>query len=308
MKPSMMEVLYEELVDQVDNIVERHGISRIDALTESLYFVKKSAPREDKRKAFQYAYLKQAQLETVQPNHQLTPDSIGYIMAYIITTMTNDTIQLMDIGSGTGHLSMVMHENVSEVELSGVEIDTSLAELNAALCEYLEVPMDIYPQNAFDPLMVEPFDVFVGDLPIGIYPHTVNGFITSSDDNRHHAHVLLMERAMQLLKSRGLAIFVVPSNLFEVENSPFKKLLKNNVNVLMFLNLPESVFSSKAHQKSIIVLQKGERITTDVLVGDIPTLKSLSGMTSFLTEIDAWYDRFLEIANEGGDHGERHSN
>lgn len=294
MKDSKLEEVFERLDNHIEKKLEKEDITRLEAITNALYEVEADENIDVLRKAFQFTYLKQTQIEKVQPNHQLTPDSIGYIIAYIIGKFHSETISVLDIGSGTGHLSMTLYEHLSNIELSGVEIDYDLAEVNVALCEFLKVPMNIYPQNALDDLLIDTQDVVVSDLPIGFYPVPVEGYKTAFSEGRNFAHLLLIEKAMRHIKDNGIGIFIVPSNILEKDNETIKRYLQEDVSLRMFLNLPESVFKSKSLQKSIMVLQKGhERSSKDVLIGEVPTLKNVEGIKNFLHEIDAWYDNFI---------------
>src|SRR5699024_186729 len=56
------------------------------------------------------------------------------------------------------HLSMTVKEQIEDTELFGVEVDPLLAQVNVNLCDYLEVPMDIYPQNIIEPVRLPQVD------------------------------------------------------------------------------------------------------------------------------------------------------
>ena len=45
------------------------------------------ATLQDRRKAFQFAYLSLLQEENIQANHQITPDSIGLIPRFSCSTL-----------------------------------------------------------------------------------------------------------------------------------------------------------------------------------------------------------------------------
>src|SRR5699024_10773483 len=151
MAKTTMEQVYEELNTRIDEIVKKDEKPRLEALAESLLQVHASGSLSDLRKAFQFSYLNQVKEEPVQSNHQVTPDAIGYLVANIIDLFTaGKETELLDIGSGTGHLAMTVKEMVDNVNLSGVEVDPALAEINANLCEFLKVPMYIHPQNVIE--------------------------------------------------------------------------------------------------------------------------------------------------------------
>lgn len=69
---------------------EENGQSFIENLglaMENIYTNQRSlleqATLQDRRKAFQFAYLNLMQKEDVQANHQITPDSIGMILGFL---------------------------------------------------------------------------------------------------------------------------------------------------------------------------------------------------------------------------------
>ncbi|REB90495.1 hypothetical protein DV965_16250, partial [Staphylococcus pseudintermedius] len=76
--------MFHQLDERTQNLNEENGQSFIENLglaMEQLYTSKRDileqATLQDRRKAFQFAYLNQLQKEEVQANHQITPDSIG---------------------------------------------------------------------------------------------------------------------------------------------------------------------------------------------------------------------------------------
>ena len=150
MAKSNLEEVYQLIVDETEAVLkDNNEISRIEALMESLLTLQIDDGKyeyADLRKAVQFAYLYQLNEESVQANHQLTPDSIGYLISHLVDLFKEkDHINLLDAGSGTGHLSMTVKEHVDQVNFHGVEADPVLSRFNVALCNFLKVPMDIYP-------------------------------------------------------------------------------------------------------------------------------------------------------------------
>lgn len=294
MELSNLEKIYETLVNKTDEIKKETDLSRIESLSRALLEVEVEGTKAEKRKAFQFAYLKQLKDEAIQPNHQLTPDVIGYTIGYISNVLNaNKEVSLLDVGSGTGHLSMTLSELNPELDLNGVEIDPTLAELNANLCELLETHMKIYPQNVIEPNFIETVDTVVGDLPIGYYPVQVEGYKTAFKEDNSFAHLLMIEAGMNKVKSDGIGIFTVPSNILTENQETFKKYIKEDVTLLMFLNLPRTIFKDEKSRKSIIVLKKGHESlqNKDVLIGDIPDFKNEASMKNFLRTIEEWNNK-----------------
>lgn len=295
MAKTAMEQVYEQLINRIDEILKNDEKPRLEALAESLLQVDAEGSFAERRKAFQFAYLYQTKEEPVQSNHQLTPDAIGYLAAHIIDLFTEakDT-EMLDIGSGTGHLSMTIKEMVDNVNLSGVEVDPSLAEVNANLCEFLQIPMSIHPQNVIEPSRIPTADVAVGDLPVGYYPLPAVNYKTAFPEGQSYAHLLMLEAGMNLIKEDGLGVFIVPSNMLEENNDTIKKYISEDVTLLMFLNLPTTIFKTEKQRKSIIVLKKGfsPMINNEVLIGDVPDFKNGAKMQEFLRQLSDWHEQY----------------
>ncbi len=295
MAKTTMEQVYEELINRIDEIVKNDEKPRLEALAESLLQVNAEGSVSELRKAFQFAYLYQVKEEPVQSNHQLTPDAIGYLAAHIIDLFTEGKkTELLDIGSGTGHLSMTIKEMVDNVNLSGVEVDPALAEINANLCEFLKVPMYIHPQNVIEPSRIPTADIAVGDLPVGYYPLPAENYTTAFEEGQSYAHLLMLEAGMNLVKDDGLGVFIVPSNMLEENNETIKKYISEDATLLMFLNLPATIFKTEKQRKSIIVLKKGfsPLVNNEVLIGDVPDFKNAQKMQEFLRQLNDWYEQY----------------
>ncbi|GAB3060996.1 class I SAM-dependent methyltransferase [Salinicoccus sesuvii] len=295
MEQTNMEKTYQKLLEETDHLLEENpGASRLEALGEALLYVEAEGSFAERRKAFQFAYLYQVQKEQVQPNHQLTPDTIGYMVAHLVQLFAGKSPTMLDAGSGTGHLAMTVREQAENAKLAGVEVDPVLARLSANLCEFLEVPMDIYPQDIIEPARINTVDAAIGDLPVGYYPIEVDGFTTAFKEGKSYAHLLMLESAMTYVKDDGIGVFVVPSNMLEKDNETIKQYLSESATLLMFLNLPKSIFKTENQRKSIIVLKKNfsPLKNNEVLIGDVPDFKNASQFKHFLEQTESWYDNY----------------
>ena len=189
---------------------------------------------------------------------------------------------------------MTVKEMVSNVNLSGVEVDPALAEINANLCEFLKVPMYIHPQNVIEPSRIPSAEIAVGDLPVGYYPLPAVDYKTAFSEGQSYAHLLMLEAGMNLVKDDGLGVFIVPSNMLEENNETIKKYISEDATLLMFLNLPATIFKTEKQRKSIIVLKKGfsPLVNNEVLIGDVPDFKNAQKMQEFLRQLNDWYEQY----------------
>lgn len=271
---TVMEKIYKKLDEITHQLNKENGQSFIENLglaMEQMYTKNRElieqATLQDRRKAFQFAYLSQLQKEEVQANHQITPDSIGLILGYLISQFEseNQAFHIADLGGGSGHLSATIHEVMSDKTMMHhlVEVDPVLSRLSVHLANFLEIPFDVYPQDALMPLPFEEADVTIGDLPIGYYPvdersHQMKlGF----EEGHSYAHHLFIEQAITALKPSGYAFLVVPTQLFEDEKvKQLENFIATETEMQAFLNLPKNLFKNERAQKSLLILQKKNKV------------------------------------------------
>lgn len=252
--------------------------------------------QEEIRRGIQLAVLKGMQ-QHAQPNHQMTPDSIGMLVGHIASKLMADreNSTLLDPTVGTGNLLFtVMNTMDKEVTASAVEIDELLVRLAAVTAELLKQPVAFHVQDALRPLLIDPVDMTISDLPIGYYPDDDNAtnYELMPTEGHAYAHHLFIEQSMNHTKPGGYAIFIIPANLFESEQAVYlHPFLKEKTIIRAIIQLPGSLFRSKAHEKSILILQKPfleKKPSPDVLLAQVPTMTNKQAMARFLQEIDTW--------------------
>ena len=258
------------------------------------------ATLQDRRKAFQFAYLSLMQEENIQANHQITPDSIGLILGFLVQRFTqdNDELHVVDIASGAGHLSAAVKEVLTETTIMHhlIEVDPVLSRVSVHLANYLEIPFDVYPQDAIMPLPLEESDIVIGDLPIGYYPvdDRSKEMKLGFKEGHSYSHYLLIEQAVNALKGAGYAFLVVPSELFSGEHvKQLEKFITTETEMQAFLNLPSTLFKNEKARKSILILQKKKADVTkpvEVFLANIPDFKNPQQFQGFITELNQWMD------------------
>ncbi|KGF27143.1 adenine methyltransferase [Staphylococcus sp. HMSC068D03] len=302
---TIMEKLFKTLDEKAKALNEQNGQSFIENLglaMEDVYSNKRElleqATLQDRRKAFQFAYLSLMQEETIQANHQITPDSIGLILGFLVQKFTenNEELHVVDIASGAGHLSASVNEVLKDTTIMHhlIEVDPVLSRVSVHLANFLEIPFDVYPQDAIMPLPLEEADIVIGDLPIGYYPldersHEMQlGF----KEGHSYSHYLLIEQAITALKQSGFAFLVVPSNIFEDDNvKQLENFIATETEMQAFLNLPKTLFKNENARKSILILQKkksNETKPVEVLLANIPDFKNPNQFQGFIGELNTW--------------------
>lgn len=252
--------------------------------------------QEEIRRGIQLAILK-GMKQNAQPHHQMTPDSIGLLIGHIAGKLVDgkEDITLFDPAVGTGNLLYtVMNEIGKDVTASAVEIDELLVRLSAVIAELLEHPVTYLVQDALRPLLVDPVDITVSDLPVGYYPDDDNGsnYELMPSEGHAYAHHLFIEQSINHTKPGGYGIFIIPANLFESEQTAkLHPFLKEKTIIRAIIQLPGSLFQNKTHEKSILILQKPfleQKPSPDVLLAQVPDMKDKQAMARFLQEIDTW--------------------
>lgn len=302
---NVMETLYEKLDANSKKLHDENGQSYIENLglaMEDIYTNQRDlleqSTIQERRKAFQFAYLSLLKEEIIQPNHQMTPDSIGFILSYLVNLFNKnkEELNVVDIASGTGHLSATINEqNLDKTVMHHlIEVDPVLQRVSIHLANFLEIPFDVYPHDAIMPLPLEEADVVVGDLPVGYYPvdERSKEMKLGFEDDHSYSHYLLLEQAVNAVRPGGYVFLIVPSQLFEGEEvKQLQKFIATETEMQAFLNFPKTLFKTEKSKKSLLILQKknpGKTHSVEVLLANIPDFKAQVQLKTFLDEVDEW--------------------
>lgn len=305
---NIMEILFEKLDVKSKDLHDENGQSYIENLglaMEEIYTNQRDlleqSTLQERRNAFQFAYLSLLKEEVIQPNHQMTPDSIGFILSYLVNLFNKnrESLNIVDIASGTGHLSATINEQNQEKTVMHhlIEVDPVLQRVSIHLANFLEIPFDVYPQDAIMPLPLEEADVIVGDLPVGYYPvdERSKEMKLGFSEGHSYSHYLLLEQAVTATKPGGYVFLIVPTKLFEGEEvKQLQKYIATETEMQAFLNFPNSLFKTEQSRKSLLILQKkdqGNTKSVEVLLANIPDFKAQSQLQTFLSEVDEWMEK-----------------
>ena len=237
------EILQTELSDVTKKRLERYyyEAERIDYT------------KEDIRKAFQLACLK-GMRENIQPNHQMTPDTIGLFIAYLIRKFMGErkAFSLMDPAIGTGNLMNAILNSLQDysIEAYGVEIDDVLLKLAYVSANLQEQPVQLYRQDSLEPLFIDPVDVVVCDLPVGYYPNDerAKDYELKADKGYSYAHHLFIEQSTRHTKQGGYLFFIIPNELFDSPEAPkLREFIKKHLHIQALIQLPHSMFKNKKY-------------------------------------------------------------
>lgn len=257
-----------------------------------------SYDREELRKAFQLAILKGLK-DGAHPNHQMTPDTIGLFLGYLVSEFVGkqNKLSILDPAVGTGNLltTILNYLTIDEVDSYGVEVDDLLIRLAYISANLQEHPVQFFNQDSLERLFIDPVDLVVCDLPVGYYPNDVEAakYELKADEGHSYSHHLFMEQSIKHIKEDGYLFFVVPNSLFETKEAPkLNEYLRKVAFIQGFIKLPLSLFKDERHGKSILILQKkGEKATQpkQAILAELPKFSNKEAMSSIMKQIDKWF-------------------
>lgn len=307
LKSSYLDALLENAENLVDNghVQVEDGkpdpsqVKQLEAIYSQLEVDQQSA--EDIRRMFQLSLLKVLRQDSIQANHQLTPDSLGMIIAYLLERVTKPEgeVSILDPVVGTGNLLTTvmnhLHTVTGEtVEGFGVDNDDSMLAVASASAALQKLNLTLYHQDAIEPLTVPQVQMAVADLPIGYYPldKKTKNYCTRAKKGHSYAHHLLIEQTINYLVPGGWAVFLVPANMFQTkETAGFVKWIQSVAHMQGLLNLPSELFQNQAAEKSLLLLQKqggGSTQAGKVLLGTFPPFNKREEFSRFIGMIDQW--------------------
>ncbi len=289
-----------------DYIAQRKLIGKLSPLYDN--FLQEGTTREDIRRAFQLAILKGMKSGT-QPIHQMTPDSVALFIGYLTTKLipSQEEIQLLDIASGTGNLlTGVMNQLNTPAQAAAVEIDETLIKLANTTANLQQLELNFYHQDSLRPLFIDPSDVTLCDLPVGIYPDTENAskyeLAEASEDP--YSHFLMVEQGLRYTKAGGYLIYIIPNDFFaQDEEKVFQRFIHQNAFILGLLQLPESLFKDTDQAKSILILRKkgGEaKAPEQALLAQLPSFSNAQAMLTMTDRINQWFEEYHLKTHEEG--------
>ena len=212
---------YDALIEQ--NAMYLDGKTYLDIVKNNSKKLKElGLSKEEWRRAYQFLFMKAAQTEPLQANHQFTPDAIGFIITFLIDQLAkSDQLDVLELGSGTGNLAeTIVNNSRLKIDYLGLEVDDLLIDLSASIADVMESSVVFAQGDAVRPQVLKESDLIVSDLPIGYYPDDAiaQRYQVASSEGHTYAHHLMMEQALKYLKPQGVAIFLAPNNLESLAN------------------------------------------------------------------------------------------
>ncbi|MBT9671674.1 N-6 DNA methylase [Secundilactobacillus kimchicus] len=310
LKDALATSYLDAFIESGDNLIENHvqvedgrpdtaTVEQLTTLYQQVDLPTYNA--ETVRQAVQLTMLKAIQEDKIQGNHQITPDSIGMVMGYLLIRLVEkqQKLVLLDPAVGTANLLTTVMNQLTDAtahDLSAIGFDNddsmlSVADINVTL---QHATVELRHQDAIGDLLISPVDAVVSDLPVGYYPidEKATKFKTAAKEGHSYVHHLLIEQSMQNLKPGGFALLLVPSQLFSTsETKGLLDFLQGTAYLQAFLTLPKDLFAANQSEKAILLLQRpGEtaKQADKVMIGEFPSFKDQSGFQKFLAEVVNW--------------------
>ncbi|WP_426807305.1 class I SAM-dependent methyltransferase [Streptococcus anginosus] len=283
---------YDALIEQNGSYLD--GDIELDSVrqnNEKLKALKLS--KGEWRRAYQFLLMKAAQTEPLQANHQFTPDSIGFILTFLIDQLSKKGyIDILEIGSGMGNLAETILNNTQKnVDYLGLELDDLLIDISASIADVMDAKVSFVQGDAVRPQVLKESDVIISDLPVGFYPDDsiAARYEVASTQDHTYAHHLLMEQSLKYLKSGGYAIFLAPNDLLTSSQSDLlKKWLQKHAQIVAMIALPESLFGNAAYAKTIFVLKKQDEQAVQPFVYALSDLQNQADLLTFSEKFQNW--------------------
>lgn len=118
-----------------DGVPDEQTVQKLKTIYQQLQAIELEP--EEIRRLSQLILLKGNKAESLQANHQLTPDSIGFLFVYLIEQLYSpeESLKVLDIATGMGNLllTIILNLNLAKytVQGFGVDIDDTLLSVSA---------------------------------------------------------------------------------------------------------------------------------------------------------------------------------
>ena len=282
------------LQEDVSEMTKRRLLKQYDSVSFTQF------DSETIRKAYQLAILKGMKKNT-QANHQMTPDSIGLFISYLVRKCMEgqEHFRLFDPAVGTANLLLTILQQFDREMITsiGIDVDDLLVKLAYSGANLMEYSIELYNGDSIRPLIIDPVDVVVSDLPIGYYPddERAKEFDVKSDSEEEHtyAHHLIIEQSVRHLKDGGYGIFIVPNSIFQSSQATLlQQFLKKDTYIQGLVALPISLFKNENAAKSVLIVQKKKenlQPPKNALLVQLPKMSDAHAMQNILKQMDQWF-------------------
>lgn len=320
MEDSHVVQLFHPLDEVINHIIQENGALYLDCLADILqyihlgeiesikvddslldlrtHFLDEKYSKQEVHRAIQLALIKGMKDET-QSNHRMTPESIALFFSYLIQKLVGEkeALTIFNPASGTGNL---LHTVIGQLPMQTTafasEIDEILIRISVMTANILKQNIEYFHQDSLRPLLLDPVDVTIADLPVGYYPDEARAadFQLRAEEGMSYAHHLFIEQGLTYTKPGGYLLFLIPEALFTSEQAAqLQQYIHEQAHIIGLFQLADSTFKGKEHKKSIFVLRKkgaGTKNVKQPLLVMLPPLKETNAMENILVQINEWFE------------------
>src|SRR5690625_2966671 len=174
-------------------------------------------------KAIQLTVLKGMKGQT-QHQHIMTPETISLFIGYLAEKLTAnlEEVRLFDPASGIGNLLLIVMNHIEKpMKAYASEVDPTLLKISLLNANLQKKRVEYFHQDSLRPLLLDPVDLVVADLPVGYYPDDENAsqFELRAEEGHSYSHHLFIEQSLMYTKEGGYLLFIIPEFLFESDQS-----------------------------------------------------------------------------------------
>lgn len=235
---------------------------------------------EEIRRAFQMMVLRALKEENLK-NGDITPDTIGFFVGYLINKLMPNAkkLNILDpvVGSGNFLYSVANHLDC-DLHLFGIDNIKEILDIASIQGDLLNYDVEMFCQDTLD----HPFsgmDIVVADLPDYKVPEL---------EDKYFPYLCVLEH-MASLKDNGYFISIVPNDFFEHDDDNFFKAnIKKYGSVLGVLELPKNMF--KSNPKSIIIFSRVALESKKCLLVELPSFTDVGALNKSLLQIEHWFE------------------
>ena len=231
--------LSEEVVDQLEAIYDK-------VLTTEIY-------KDEVRVAFELLLVK-AFKHIDRSIELMTPDAIGYLLAYIVRYLANEESTIIDTALGTANLLQTISNNTyPEMHLVGIENDQMLVDVSVASSNLQDNDLKVYYQDVLTPIF-EKARIVIGDLDCSDYD--VNGYSKLLEKGVKYLPYLTIYERLNNIENEGYFIYIINSDFFNQEGvDEFRSELTKVATLVGLILLPDEMFLGNT-KKCILIGKK----------------------------------------------------
>ena len=250
--------------------------------TEKGHVVGRDFSKSDIRKAIQMALLKGLKRARIT-NAQITPDSIGMFIAYLLDKLYpgEKPTTMFDPLIGTANLATtIIIQSGRPIKVHGVDDDEMMLRLARNMCDALDMPHRLTFQDTLS-YDSEPVDAIVTDFP----PH-------KTSDATYFPYGVILHH-VRALTAGGFFIALVENDFFDRNGiDAFKARLHEHARLYGLVKLDEGMFTT--HAKSILIIRKHTKEQDDkeaFLLVDLPPFSDVAAFRDALDKMNLWFSK-----------------